>query len=50
MRSVRKQASSSSRFHGPTGPAWTRDMFRVASYTIHSSIDSTLNLAAMRNS
>ena len=46
MRSVRKQTLSPSRFHGPTGPAWTRDMFRVASYTIHSSIDSTLNLAA----
>ena len=46
MHSVRKQTLSSSRFHGPTGPAWTRDMFSVASYTIHSAIDSTLNLAA----
>jgi Peptidase family M1 domain len=46
MRSARNQVLSESRFHGPTGPAWTRDMFRVSSYTIHGAIDSTLNLNA----
>ena len=46
MRSVRGDAASSSRFHGPTGPAWTRDAYEVGSYNIHAAIDSSLNLSA----
>jgi len=46
MASARKDAPSASRFHGPTGPSWTRDAFRVAKYTIHTTIDPTLSLSA----
>ena len=46
MRSARNEVLSKSRFHGPTGPAWTRDTFRVSSYNIHAAIDSSLNLTA----
>ena len=46
MRSARRQTLPPSRFHGPTGPAWTRDMFRVDSYTIHAAIDPSLDLSA----
>jgi Peptidase family M1 domain len=46
MRSTRMRALSSSRFHGPTGPAWTRDVFQVAKYTVDSDIEPTLGLSA----
>ncbi len=46
MRSARSQTQTSSRFHGPTGPAWTRDAFQVAHYTIHCTIEPTLTLSA----
>ena len=46
MRSVRNQSLSSSRFHGPTGPAFTRDVFQVAKYTFNVTIDPSLNLSA----
>jgi len=46
MQSLRKETLSTSRFHGPAGPAWTRDVFRVAQYTIHCAIDPALNLTA----
>ena len=38
-RSARKENLSDTRFHGPTGPAWTRDVLRVGSYAIHAAID-----------
>ena len=46
MRSARKQASSTTRFNGPTGPAWTRDAFQTTKYTIHGAIDPSLGLSA----
>lgn len=46
MRSVRKEALSTARFHGPTGPAWTRNVFQVVRYEIHGSIDPSLGLSA----
>ena len=45
-RSLRNEADTPSRFHGPTGPAWTRDAFGVANYNIHAVIDPALNLSA----
>lgn len=46
MRSARKESLSDTRFHGPTGPAWTRDVFRVGSYAIRAAIEPDLNLSA----
>jgi hypothetical protein len=46
MRSARNAAQSGSRFHGPTGPAWTRDAFQTNKYTINGAIDSSLSLSA----
>ena len=46
LRSLRQPAQSESHFHGPSGPAWTRDAFQVAKYTIHTAIDPALNLSA----
>lgn len=46
MHSARKDANSASRFHGPTGPAWTRNVFQVNSYEIHAVIDPALSLSA----
>jgi hypothetical protein len=46
MRSARKETLSDTRFHGPTGPAWTRDVFRVANYAIRAAIEPGLNLSA----
>ena len=46
MRSVRNQALSTSRFHGPTGPAFTRDAFRVTKYSMDVTIDRSLSLSA----
>ena len=46
MRSARKETLSASRFHGPTGPAFTRDAFQAKKYTIHVAIDPSLSLSA----
>ena len=46
MRSARKEGGTGSRFHGPTGPVMTRDAFGVSRYTIHASIDPSLNFSA----
>ena len=46
MRSARKEVLSTSRFHGPTGPAFTRDAFQAAKYTIDVAIDPSLSLSA----
>jgi hypothetical protein len=46
MRSVRNDALSPSRFHGPTGPAFTRDLFQVTKYTVFGTIEPSLNFAA----
>lgn len=46
MRSARNAALSTSRFHGPTGPAWTRDAFQSSDYTIKGTIDPSLGLSA----
>src|SRR5215471_2521671 len=45
MRSARKESLSDTRFHGPTGPAWTRDVFRVKSYAVRGTIDPGLSLS-----
>jgi len=42
----RDDQNPASRFHGPTGPTWTRDAFRVDHYTIDATIDSSLSLSA----
>ena len=46
MRSARQDASATSRFHGPIGPAWTRDAVQVTKYTIKAAIDPLLDLSA----
>jgi hypothetical protein len=46
MRSVRSDAVSPSRYNGPTGPAFTRDLFQVSQYTIFATVDPSLNLSA----
>ena len=46
LRSFRNEALSKSRFHGPTGPTWTRDAYGVASYNVSAAIDPSLNLTA----
>jgi len=46
MRSERTQKQSNLRFHGPTGPAWTRDVFQVSNYNINCAIDPSLSLSA----
>ncbi len=46
MRSARKDALSDSQFHGPTGPAFTRDAFQATKYTIDITIDPNLGLTA----
>ena len=56
MRSLRKQPDRGSRFHGPTGPAWTREALRVTKYTIKGlvtpptdvSADATLDVEVRR--
>jgi hypothetical protein len=45
-RSARKESLSNTRFHGPTGPAWTRDVFGVGNYAIRAAIEPDLNLSA----
>ena len=46
MRSVRNDSVIDLRFHGPTGPAWTRDAFQVTTYNINVAIDPSLSLSA----
>lgn len=46
MQSARKPGLSTSRFHGPTGPAWTRDAFLITKYLINGTIDPALSLSA----
>ena len=46
MRSVRKTSLSNSRFEGPNGPAWTRDVLTVNKYTITGKLDPPKELAA----
>lgn len=46
MRSIRKEPPDEARFHGPTGPAWTRDAFQVNNYKIDAAIEPSLNLSA----
>jgi len=45
MRSLRKE-SASSRFHGPTGPAWTRDAVAMTKYTVNSVVTPPTEIAA----
>jgi hypothetical protein len=45
-RSERKETSPNSRFHGPTGPAWTRDAYHPEHYTISAVVESSLALSA----
>ena len=35
-----------SRFHGPTGPAWTRDAVSVTKYTVNASVTPPTDLSA----
>ena len=46
MRSLRQVQATEKRFHGPTGPAWTRDAFEVSSYVINAAIEPSLSLSA----
>ena len=46
MRSLRKTPLSNSRFEGPNGPAWTRDVLTVNKYTIAGKLDPPRDLAA----
>ena len=46
MSSLRKQPVSASRFHGPTGPAWTRDAINVTKYTVKATVTPPTELSA----
>jgi hypothetical protein len=46
MRPLRKQPDSGSRFHGPTGPAWTREALRVTKYTIKGTVNPPTEVSA----
>jgi hypothetical protein len=46
MQSLRKAPLSDSRFDGPSGPAWTRDVLTVSKYTIDSKLDPPRELSA----
>jgi Peptidase family M1 domain len=46
MRSLRKTPLSNSRFEGPNGPAWTRDVLTVHKFTISGKLDPPRDLAA----
>ena len=46
MRSLRKTPLSNTRFEGPNGPAWTRDVLTVNKYTITGKLDPPRDLAA----
>src|ERR1039457_4002298 len=46
MRSLGKTPLSNTRFEGPNGPAWTRDVLTVHNYTITGKLDPPRDLAA----
>jgi hypothetical protein len=46
MSSLRKQPVSVSRFHGPTGPTWTRDAITVSKYTVKATVTPPTDLSA----
>jgi len=46
MRSLRKETIAGSRFHGPSGPTWTRDAMVVAKYTVDGKVTPPTDLAA----
>ncbi len=46
MRSLRTTPLSNTRFEGPNGPAWTRDVLTVNKYTITGKLDPPRDLAA----
>ena len=46
MSSLRKQPANASRFHGPTGPTWTRDAITVAKYTVKATVTPPTDLSA----
>jgi hypothetical protein len=46
MRSLRKQSTTISRFHGPSGPTWTRDAIDVAKYTVIGKVNPPTELSA----
>ena len=45
-RSARQAPLSNTRFEGPSGPAWTRDVLAVSKYTITGKLDPPKDLAA----
>jgi len=46
MRSLRKEPLGGSRFHGPTGPTWTRDAISVSKYTVNGRVAPPTELSA----
>jgi hypothetical protein len=46
MASLRKQPAQGSRFHGPTGPAWTRDATDVSKYTVNVVVNPPRDISA----
>ncbi len=46
MASLRKQPAGGSRFHGPTGPSWTRDAVAVTKYTVDAKVTPPTELSA----
>ncbi len=46
MSSLRKQPANPSRFHGPTGPTWTRDAITVSKYTVKGTVTPPTDLSA----
>ncbi len=46
MSSLRKQPVSATRFHGPTGPTWTRDAITVSKYTVKGIVTPPTDLSA----
>lgn len=46
MRSLRAGPQGGSRFHGPTGPVWTRDALRVRKHTINAKVNPPRDLSA----
>lgn len=46
MSSLRKQPVNVTRFHGPTGPAWTRDAITVSKYTVKGTVAPPSDLSA----
>lgn len=46
MRSLRKEPEQGSRFHGPTGPAWTRNATAVGKYTVKAVVTPPRDVSA----